>query len=91
MCVCVRLVVLAKQGFEVELKAADGRVERVELPAFLSCPTRSARVLRLLLHLKVSMEFIAALQVAKATGQRGMKGRSDGSHAVVREKAGLGF
>lgn len=37
------------------------------------------------------MEFIAALQVTKATGQGGMKGGSDRGHAVVRKKAGLGL
>lgn len=65
-------------------------MQRIELSAFLSGTGIFSRAHWLVLGLKVAMEVIAALKVAKATGQRSMESVGNQRDAVIREGGGPG-
>lgn len=90
MTFCVCCVSLAEQRLEVELQASDGRVQGVQLSAFLPRTPVLVGARQPRLHLEVSVEVVAALNVGETAGQSVMEGLGHGSDGAVKRRRWVG-
>lgn len=87
-------ILLAEQSLEVQLQAADGGVERVQLPALLPGAARSLGARRPQVGLEMPVEVVAALHLVQAAVQgvpQGLGHRDDGAMQQQRRRSSGGL
>lgn len=70
----------------MQLQASDGRVQGVELSAFLPRSSGPVGAGSPRLHLEVSVEVVAALHVAEAAGKCTVERLGDGGDGAVQRR-----